>query len=192
MGDEQGRRERKKAVTRQRLTDAAVRLFLARGYDAVTVAEVAEEADTALTTLFAHFPDGKQALVFGGSGDRAASLAQAIEGRPVEQDALTAVEEFIAAHGPFDGKRDTETSAVFDLIRTTPALTEYARQRWVRCQDVLARTLTEVGGYGSPAAVDALARFVLESPQIAGAHPRPGQALHEIFDHVRKGWPHVE
>ena len=59
-----GRRERKKAQTRQALTDAALRLFLEHGYDAVTVAQIAEAADVSIATVFKHVPDGKEALIF--------------------------------------------------------------------------------------------------------------------------------
>ncbi|MDQ3767496.1 MAG: TetR/AcrR family transcriptional regulator, partial [Actinomycetota bacterium] len=69
VGDKVGRRERKKAETRRALSGAAVRLFLERDFDEVTVAEVAEEADTAVTTLFNHFPDGKDALLFDRDED---------------------------------------------------------------------------------------------------------------------------
>ncbi|WP_147264659.1 TetR/AcrR family transcriptional regulator, partial [Streptomyces sp. NBRC 110611] len=58
-----GRRERKKAQTRKALADAALRLFLERGYDGVSVKDVAEAADVSVTTLFKHF-SGKEALVF--------------------------------------------------------------------------------------------------------------------------------
>ncbi|MDQ2738888.1 MAG: TetR family transcriptional regulator, partial [Actinomycetota bacterium] len=47
-----GRRERKKAATRAAIADAALRLFLARGYDQVSVKDVADAADVAVTTLF--------------------------------------------------------------------------------------------------------------------------------------------
>ena len=57
-----GRRERKKAATRKSLADAALRLFLDRGYDQVSIRDIAEAADVSTTTLFKHFPS-KEALV---------------------------------------------------------------------------------------------------------------------------------
>lgn len=63
MGTTTGRRERKKAQTRKALADAAVRLFAEHGYDGVTVAQIAEAADVSIATLFAHVPDGKEALI---------------------------------------------------------------------------------------------------------------------------------
>jgi|SRR5688572_25822233 AcrR family transcriptional regulator len=59
---EPGRRARKKAQTRQAIYDAAMRLFLARGYDAVTVEDVCAAADVAKGTFFLHFPT-KDALL---------------------------------------------------------------------------------------------------------------------------------
>ncbi|MEV0799075.1 helix-turn-helix domain-containing protein [Kribbella sp. NPDC050281] len=53
---ETGRRERKKQQTRQAISDVATTLFLERGFDAVTVAEVARAADVAVQTVFNHFP----------------------------------------------------------------------------------------------------------------------------------------
>jgi AcrR family transcriptional regulator len=57
-----GRRARKKAVTRQAIYDAAMALFLDRGYDAVTVEDVCRTADVAKGTFFLHFPT-KDALL---------------------------------------------------------------------------------------------------------------------------------
>ncbi len=58
-----GRRERKKAATRKAISDAATELFLERGFDEVSIREIAERADVSPTTVFAHFPS-KEALVF--------------------------------------------------------------------------------------------------------------------------------
>jgi AcrR family transcriptional regulator len=57
-----GRRARKKARTRQSIYEAAMALFLARGYDAVTVEDVCRGADVAKGTFFLHFPT-KDALL---------------------------------------------------------------------------------------------------------------------------------
>ncbi|WP_350278306.1 helix-turn-helix domain-containing protein [Kribbella sp. HUAS MG21] len=64
---ELGRRERKKQQTRQAISDVATALFLERGFDAVTVAEVARAADVAVQTVFNHFP-AKEDLFFDESG----------------------------------------------------------------------------------------------------------------------------
>jgi AcrR family transcriptional regulator len=66
MTTEMGRRERKKQLTRQAISDLATDLFMARGFDAVTVAEVAAAADVAVQTVFNHFPT-KEDLFFDES-----------------------------------------------------------------------------------------------------------------------------
>lgn len=51
-----GRRERKRLVSRERLYDVAIRLFLEKGFDNTTVDQIAERADLARATAFNHFP----------------------------------------------------------------------------------------------------------------------------------------
>ncbi len=62
---EVGLRERKKQQTRELITDTAHRLFSDRGFDAVTVAEVARAANVSEVTVFNYFPT-KEDLFFGG------------------------------------------------------------------------------------------------------------------------------
>src|ERR1700742_4761655 len=50
------RRTRKRLATRQSISDTATRLFLERGFDSVTVDEIAEAADVGRMTVFNHFP----------------------------------------------------------------------------------------------------------------------------------------
>ena len=51
----EGLRERKKRQTRQYISDVATGLFMERGFDAVTVAEVADAADVSVNTVYNYF-----------------------------------------------------------------------------------------------------------------------------------------
>jgi len=189
MGDEIGRRERKKAETRRALSAAAARLFFERGFDEVTVAEVAEEADTAVTTLFNHFPDGKNALLFDRDEDRETALVAAVRYRPDGCGVLAALEDFIGSRGPFKTEASAEFRRRVRFIRDTPALRAYARSRWTDCEDALTAVLAEETGREVDAPLRALARFVLEIPDLAGREPDARKALVEVFAHLRLGWP---
>ncbi|MEV1176468.1 helix-turn-helix domain-containing protein [Nonomuraea sp. NPDC049784] len=68
-----GLRERKKEQTRRRIAEVALRLFDERGYDAVTVNEIAEVAGVAKVTLFNYFPT-KDCLVTEGVKDDLAAI----------------------------------------------------------------------------------------------------------------------
>ena len=72
-----GRRERRKRATRQMLIDTATDMFLERGFDAVTVAEIAEVCDVSPTTVFNHFPT-KESLVLNLPDDLLAALRAAL------------------------------------------------------------------------------------------------------------------
>ncbi|WP_027005355.1 TetR/AcrR family transcriptional regulator [Conexibacter woesei] len=186
-----GRRERKKRATRAALSDAALDLFLKKGYDNVTVAEVAEAADTAVTTLFKHFPGGKETLVFGGAEDRAAAIAAAIRERPEGTRPLDALQEFIAVRGAFETDPDRNMKRRLRLIAATPVLSAYAMRRWVECEGALAEVLAaEVDGVDAgDVTVRAVARYALEVPSLASLEADPRAALTAAFDRLRAGWP---
>jgi AcrR family transcriptional regulator len=79
----EGLRERKKRQTREAIAHAAMELFAARGFDAVTVADVARAADVSEKTVFNYFP-AKEDLVLHGGEERRAALIEAIRARPRE------------------------------------------------------------------------------------------------------------
>ncbi|MFE0020973.1 TetR/AcrR family transcriptional regulator [Amycolatopsis sp. NPDC059021] len=75
-----GRRERKKQQTRQALSAAATALFAERGFESVTVAEIAAAADVAVGTVFNYF-DSKEELFFDRADDLVAGLISTVGGR---------------------------------------------------------------------------------------------------------------
>ncbi|MFC1432536.1 TetR/AcrR family transcriptional regulator [Streptacidiphilus sp. N1-3] len=188
-----GRRERKKAATRQALSDAAWRLFSERGFDQVTVAQVAEEADTSIATVFKHFPDGKAALIFGEEHERRTAFQSALDQRAAGTGVLTAARDFLGTRGASKPDPTPEFQRRLDLIMATPVLREYARRMWICCEDLLAEALaaeagTDAAGTDAAVGVRALARFALEAPSLAGLEPHPRQALDAIFQLLETGW----
>ncbi|MGW3011531.1 TetR/AcrR family transcriptional regulator [Streptomyces sp. NPDC001219] len=86
----EGLRERKKRQTRQHISDVATGLFLARGFDAVTVAEIAEAAEVSVNTVYNYFP-AKEDLFFDRSKGIVDRLARFVRGRAVGESAAAAV-----------------------------------------------------------------------------------------------------
>jgi AcrR family transcriptional regulator len=76
-----GLRETKKLATRQQIAEVAMQLFVQRGFDRVTVAEVAAEAGVSEKTVYNYFPT-KEDLFFDEVPERARALAEAIRSRP--------------------------------------------------------------------------------------------------------------
>ncbi|WP_407561244.1 TetR/AcrR family transcriptional regulator [Streptomyces sp. 184] len=86
----EGLRERKKRQTRQLISDVATGLFLERGFDAVTVAEVAEAADVSVNTVYNYFP-AKEDLFLDRSRDLVERASREVRGRARGESAADAV-----------------------------------------------------------------------------------------------------
>ncbi|MFE2373123.1 TetR/AcrR family transcriptional regulator [Streptomyces sp. NPDC059398] len=86
----EGLRERKKRRTRQYISDVATGLFLERGFDAVTVAEVAEAAEVSVNTVYNYFP-AKEDLFLDRSKGVVDRLARYVRGRDRGESAAGAV-----------------------------------------------------------------------------------------------------
>jgi AcrR family transcriptional regulator len=84
-----GLRERKKQLTRQQISAVATGLFLERGFDRVTVAEVARAANVSTKTVFNYFPR-KEDLFFDRGPEAAALVARALRTRPAGEGPLRA------------------------------------------------------------------------------------------------------
>lgn len=88
--DETSLRERKKRETRQRISNVATGLFMLRGFDNVTVAEVAEAASVSKMTVFNYFPR-KEELLFDRGAEAVELLDAAIRDRTPGESAISAL-----------------------------------------------------------------------------------------------------
>jgi AcrR family transcriptional regulator len=104
MPDQQGLRERKKHATRQAISNIATGLFLERGFDEVTVAEIAEAANVAKMTVFNYFPR-KEDLFFDREEEGRVLLREALEKRSRSEPPLAAlrilVDQLVEQNHPF-------------------------------------------------------------------------------------------
>lgn len=183
-----GRRERKKAATRQAIADAALRLFLERGYDAVGIREIADAADVSTTTLFKHFPV-KEALVFDEEADQEARLLAAVRERPKGQSIPAALREHALTARLASAEVDARFTAFTNLLAGTPALRDYAQKMWLRHATALAQAIAEESGLAADdPACTALAHFALEAPRAAYGHDNPRQAIARAFELLEHGW----
>ncbi|RII13030.1 HTH-type transcriptional regulator RutR [Streptomyces sp. YIM 130001] len=183
-----GRRERKKAATRQAIADAALRLFLERGYDDVGIREIADAADVSTTTLFKHFP-AKEALVFDEDVEQEARLLGAVRDRPDGQSIPAALREHALADRAAGGGGDPEFTAFRDLVTSTPALRDYLQGMWLRHAAALSQVIAEESGLpADDPACSALAHFALEAPRAVHPHADPRHAITRAFDLLELGW----
>ena len=83
-------RERKKRQTRQRISDIATGLFLERGFDAVTVAEIAEVAEVSVNTVYNYFP-AKEDLFFDREAEQIERSSRQVRDRGPGESAARAV-----------------------------------------------------------------------------------------------------
>ncbi|EXU62239.1 TetR family transcriptional regulator [Streptomyces sp. PRh5] len=181
-----GRRERKKAATRQKIADTALRLFLERGYEAVGIREVAAEADVAVTTLFSHFAS-KEALVFEQDQDFEQRLTQAVTGRAPDEPLLPALRREIHAlvrHCTADG-----AAPIWHMIEASPALREYEESMRLRHAESLAAAIAADPGLSrTTTACRTIARFVIDAYALAREAADPEAAVDEIFRMIEAAW----
>ena len=184
----QGRRERKKAATRQTIIEAAIDLFLARGFDGVSVREIADVADVSPTTVFAHFPQ-KEALLFFEEGEQREALVAAVrdrQGGSTISDALKAHyrQQFAAM---WSGGQGELRGRVMGLIAETPALQEYANRMWLRHEDALSAAIAAEFGLQEPSdEIRIYARFALQIQLLVSGESDP--ILDTGFSILDEGW----
>ena len=149
MAAELGLRERKKERTRQLLADTARRLFSERGFEQVSVAEIARAAEVSQATVFNYFPN-KEDLVYNRLETFEEQLLTAIRDRPRGETVIAAFRNFIleprgllAATDEASAKR---LDALTRMITASPALLAREQQIFARYTDALAALIADETG----------------------------------------------
>jgi len=121
MKTQPGLRDRKKARTRDTILGAATRLYLAEGYDATTVEQIAEAAGVGRRTFFRYFPR-KDDTVFPNQEERLGLFRQRLAAHRASLPPYPAVTSAcLEVARVFSGARD-ELVAQFAIVRGSPAL----------------------------------------------------------------------
>lgn len=189
-----GRRERKKAATRKAISDVATAMFLERGFDNVSIREVADAADVSPTTVFAHFPQ-KEALVFDEDDEQRDRLVAIVRERPADSTIAEAIHAFYAEEIRADAEEhgDGVARRFLAFLNETPALREYASKMWLRHEDALAAVIADELGLGTPPAeVRVFARFVLQMQTMVSEAEDPIAVLDAGFAVLDRGWAPFE
>jgi AcrR family transcriptional regulator len=198
-----GLRERKKEQTRQKIAAVALRLFVERGFDAVTVNEIAETAEVAKATLFAYFPTKESLVLHGAGGD---DLAGITSERPPGQTFLEALRAHYRALAAVQVPA-AELDALVTRVRViweSPALQAAANALLYQQRQELARVLA--GEYGETAArlmaaqvaasmltlQESYFRCLLDGACAQDAQRALAQDLELAFDLLEHGLSHLE
>jgi AcrR family transcriptional regulator len=189
-----GRRERKKAATRKNISDVATMMFLERGFDNVSIREVADAADVSPTTVFAHFPQ-KEALVFDEDDEQRDRLVAAVRDRAVGITINRAIHDFYTAEvgANIDEHGNDVTRIFLRFLNETPALREYAAKMWLRHEDALAEAIADELGLAQPTPeIRVYSRFVLQMQLLVNESDDQLGILEAGFTVLENGWAPVE
>jgi AcrR family transcriptional regulator len=166
-----GLRERKKQETRQRLADLATMLFAQRGFDNVSVADVAAAAGVSKMTVFNYF-QRKEDLLFDRVPELDALLTTAVRDRHPDQTPVAAVRELVLRlldeRHPLGGFADT-FPGFWQIVLDSPALRARAREAVDEAEDLLARLYAESYGDGRARLTAALTLAAWRTCYLSGA-----------------------
>jgi AcrR family transcriptional regulator len=142
------RREARKAATRRCVQEHALRLFLAQGYEATTVEQIATAAGVSHMTFFRHFPT-KESVV--DTDDYDPMIAELIRARPTGEDPITAIHRAMAQGlaAILPAAHDALLVRI-RLIMKTPALRARQADNQHATRQLFAAALADRAGLASP------------------------------------------
>ncbi|AWS42815.1 TetR/AcrR family transcriptional regulator [Streptosporangium sp. 'caverna'] len=143
-----GLRERKRQQVHEAISTAAISLFLERGFDQVSVAEVAASAGISKPTLFKYFAT-KEDLVLHRISDHQGEAARVVRRREPGEAPLAALHRHFLAglerHEPVTGLNDHPVVLGYHrMIFETPSLAVRVLHYTAKDEEALAEALAEV------------------------------------------------
>jgi AcrR family transcriptional regulator len=136
MQERTGLRERKKEATLERLREVALELFVERGFDAVSVDDIAEVAEVSKTTFYRYFPS-KEDLLFGRGAEHIALVGAVFDERPVEESPVEAARHAFRALAEVYQADPGQKLAMSRIIRSTPSLAAGSQANQAVFEEVL-------------------------------------------------------
>jgi AcrR family transcriptional regulator len=211
---QEGLRARKKRRTRTEISDVATRLFAERGFDEVTLADIAAAAEVSVKTIFNHF-GSKEELYFDRAGELQDVFVATVTERPAGVTVLEALRRLLVDNVmPFPGAgwRALGDPQEFERLRSYLAVEEGApalRARRMVIGEELGGALAaavgaEAGRRADDDAVRALAHFligvlhrrdhvvragVLERRSARSVRAQVTRAMNEAFDRLERAFP---
>ena len=137
-----GLRERKKAMTRRALQDAALELFSRQGFEHTTVDEIADACDISPRTFFRYFAT-KEDVLFGDGDEKRVELVETISARPAGEPLLQSVREAmlgVASHYQDDRARLVAKS---EILAQNPTLRSHGVERQRDWEAAVTETLRQ-------------------------------------------------
>jgi AcrR family transcriptional regulator len=197
VGHEPGLRERKKLETRDRLRAVALRLATDRGFEHVTIEDIAAEADVSTRTFFNYFASKEDALI-GPDPSSASDLATALAGRPDGEPPLESLRVLMLMRAATIEERVDDVRARMHLVSSCAALqpgylaTSSAFDRII-AEGVAARIGADPDLDPYPALLAAVASSAMRTTIVtwlAGTGERPiTDLINEAFDQISAGLP---
>ncbi|WP_354199979.1 TetR family transcriptional regulator [Bradyrhizobium sp. JR4.1] len=188
--DGPGLRQRKLQATRERLTRAAMALFLERGFEATTIDDIAAAADVSRRSFF-HYFASKEDVVAAWQEGAAAALVAEVVARPAGETMLTAAENAIAA--ALKRIDPAEAAAMSRLKRDNPALRVRDQLKYEKLERALAEGLAQRARTKSDQLKARLVAMIAtgamrvggESWIAGGAREKPEAFVKRTFDAIR-------